>query len=178
MKSLVVCLCFLFSCGDGFVDEPIEPVKESITLEKMEIVDCETGVTNITFLKDIMGDKATLVTIHTGWCGACKRQTYDLRSQYVEFKNDGFETVLIYIQDDEFNNSHDKLLSFACEKKKNYGLNFGVAIDPDMSFYETYMPGSAIPANLILDGDGKIRLRLPGYYPDAIRLMIKTLLGD
>jgi peroxiredoxin len=180
--ALISLVFLLFSaCGQDAtmpVPEPEPEPVESILQEQLDIADCDRNTTEKTKVQDLMGEKATLISMHTGWCSACKNQVATMEAQYQQYKDRGFEAVLVLLQDNRRNSDYDSLLKCACEKTNDYKLTFPVAIDPGAIFYGKYRTVDAVPFNMILDKDGNIVLKMPGYGKDRIEDLIENLLEE
>jgi len=183
MKAILILISsMLLTCGDSVVaPEPDPPPPlPAILGEQLDVIVCKDGnnTSRKTTVQNLMGNKATLIPMHTGWCGACKMQTITLEAQYQKYKNGGFETILILLQDDRRNTDYNSLLEYACHEKMGRGFTFSIAIDPGAAFYNKYSSRNVVPINILLDRDGNTILNVPGYPADFINSSIEELLKN
>jgi thiol-disulfide isomerase/thioredoxin len=178
MKIYTLLAFLLTACGSEEVPIPIEI--HPIANEIVEEVQCDTEKkpdgSKIT-IRDKAGEKITLVTIHAGWCGICRRQASELEELYQTYKNDGLEIILINFEDPRRNTDRLSLFLYTCEEKSLYDMTFTVTIDPFKKAIEDYYE-DAVPLNFILDSELKKYILYRGYDKFGIERILKRMINE
>jgi peroxiredoxin len=116
-------------------------------------------------LEEFLGAKATLITIHTGWCIFCKEQSKTMEADLARFRERGLEVILIMTEDPSGSTNRQKLLDYTCKYRKDYGLTFALAIDPGAAASGQFF--NATPLNMLLDRNMEIRYKVMGLLPES-----------
>ena len=131
-------------------------------------------------LADFLGNTATLISVHTGWCPACKDQADKMEDWiYQAYKDQGFGLLLFTFQDDQLpepSTTREDLLDFCCRYKELYKFSFSVAIDPGAEVFLNY--ANATPLNMVLDDEMQIRFKVAGYLSDTLGDTIQRLIWE
>ncbi|HEX2695947.1 MAG TPA: TlpA disulfide reductase family protein [Acidobacteriota bacterium] len=108
-------------------------------------------------LADYKG-KVLVLNFWATWCGPCRAEIPDFIEAYKENKARGLEILGVSVD----RMAPDKLLAFVDKA----GINYPVAL-ADRAIVEDYGPGDYIPATIVVDGKGVIRLRHVGRLDKA-----------
>ena len=133
------------------------------------------------YASDFLDAKATLVSVHAGWCGPCKTQAATMEDNlYQEYKDQGLRILLILFEDDERNSEHQALLDYTCTYRDRYGMTFTLAIDPGANVMgQFFRPTEAgTPLNMLLDDEMVIRYKVEGTIPNVLEGNIEALLSE
>lgn len=151
------------------------------TLENFQVVKvlCSSGQgTGRSFqLKELLGAKSVLLTVHSGSCYYCRQQASDMEELYQRYKEQGFEVLLVLISDENGSSSRDSLLDFGCSYIDEYGMTFTVAADPGFVAMDPLLR-EGTPLNILLDEQMVIRYRVEALMPDTLEGNIKSLLEE
>lgn len=129
-------------------------------------------------MRDLLDNQATLISVHTGWCSACRYQTGEAELLYQAYRKQGLGMVFVLYEDDLENGSRQALLDYGCWEKGEYGLTFMLAIDPGLQQMLPYFYGGSIPLNIIIDDEMVIRYLLEGYDAVSMEATIQLLLAE
>lgn len=114
-------------------------------------------------LDEFLGNKAILIGVHTGWCPGCREMAAQLEDGlYQPYHDQGFEIVLVLIEDDGRSSNRSALLSYCCEEKNNNGMTFTVAIDPGGQKTSKFFSWGALPLSMVVDSEMTISYKSEG----------------
>ncbi len=153
-------------------------IMENICLEKCV---CSGGsVTAESFcLEEFLDKRAILFTVHAGWCPVCNQMAAQLESGlYQTYKDQGFEIILVHIEDDSRSDDRNDMLNFCCEETSQRGYTFTVAIDPAAQKTAKYFTQGGVPLSLLLDHRMKIRYKLEGLPGDNLEWVLQQILSE
>lgn len=141
---------------------------------------CEAGmVKGAPFcMRDLLDNKATLISVHAGWCSACHYQTDEAEQLYQAYRAQGLGMVFVLFEDDLERSSRQAVLDYGCWEKGWYGLSFMIAIDPGLQQMLPYFYDGSIPLNIIVDDEMVIRYVLEGYDAVSLEATIRLLLAE
>jgi thiol-disulfide isomerase/thioredoxin len=140
-----------------------------------------TGMGRAIYMKDFLDAKATLVSVHAGWCGPCKTQAQTMEEDvYQVYKDRGLKILLLLYQTDTQSEDEQELLDYTCEYKEEHGMTFVVGIDPGAEVTSQYFrPTEAgTPLNMLLDQEMVIRYKVEGVIPDVLEGNIEAILSE
>jgi hypothetical protein len=129
-------------------------------------------------LDEFLGNKAILIAIHTGWCPGCHQMAAQFEDGlYQPYRDQGFEIILVLIEDDGRNSSRSALLDYCCEEKTGQGMTFTVAIDPAGQKTSKYFSWGALPLSMLVDQQMTISYKSEGS-AYGLEAKIQDLLND
>jgi hypothetical protein len=129
-------------------------------------------------LRDFLGSRIVLVTIHSGTCPYSQQQALSMERDLQEpYYDEGLEILLLLSADDQGSSERQALLDFCCDYKSRYGLSFTVAIDPDAELAQQLIQ-QGTPFNMLLDEEMVIRYKMEGDLPEVLKGNIEGLLGE
>lgn len=129
-------------------------------------------------LKEFLGAKAILVTVHSGTCGYCKQQAFSMEAGlWTPYKNRGLKIVLVLIGDASGSSNRQELLDYCCWYQNNYGLTFVVAGDPGVAVMRDYVV-EGTPLNMLLDDEMVIRYKVEANIPETLEGNVEALLNE
>ena len=102
--------------------------------------------------------KVLVLNFWATWCGPCRAEIPDFIEAYKENKSRGLEILGISVD----RMTPETLLAFVDKA----GINYPIAL-ADRKIVEDYEPGDYIPATIVIDGKGVIRLRHVGRIKKA-----------
>lgn len=129
-------------------------------------------------MRDLLDNKATLISVHTGWCEACQAQNGEAESLYQAYRAQGLGMVFVLFEDYYGNGSRQALLDRGCWEKGYYGLTFMIAIDPGLQQMLPYFFEGSIPLNIIVDDEMVIRYLVEGYDAPSLEATIRVLMAE
>jgi peroxiredoxin len=120
-------------------------------------------------LADYKG-KVLVLNFWATWCGPCRAEIPDFIEATKEHKARGLEILGVSVD----RMAPEKLLAFV----DRAGINYPIAL-ADRAIVADYEPGDYIPATIVVDGKGVIRLRHIGQLDkaDLVRLF-NELIGE
>lgn len=132
------------------------------------------------YAANFMDAKATLVSVHAGWCTVCKSQAAGMENLYQTYKDRGFRILLILFEDENGGSDKQTLMDYTCTYRDLYGMTFTLAVDPGAEVIGQYFrPTQAgTPLNMLLDQDMVIRYKVEGVIPDVLEGNIEALLSE
>jgi peroxiredoxin len=133
------------------------------------------------YASDFLDAKATLVSVHAGWCGPCKAQAATMEDNFYQvYKDQGLKILLILFEDAEGGSERQALLDYTCTYRERYGMTFTLAIDPGAEVMDQFFrPTEAgTPLNMLLDQDMVIRYKVEGTIPNVLEGNIEALLSE
>lgn len=148
--------------------------------ECLEKVTCEGGIPSAEpfCMEDFLDKKAIMFGIHTGWCPICIQLAVQLENGlYQPYKDQGFEIILVQIEDDRRSSNRADLLDFCCEEIETRGYTFTVAIDPGGRTLAGYFSLGGVPLTMLLDQRMKIRYKMEGE-PAGLESTLQTILSE
>jgi len=106
------------------------------------------------------------------WCPPCRMSIPELVKLQKEFNDMGLVIIGISL-DDPAQVTNASLRAF----KRKYKMNYSV-LRYDLQIMKDYFGNAnpAIPTMFVIDREGRIRNKLIGYRPDALRKSIKALI--
>ncbi len=133
------------------------------------------------YAANFMDAKATLVTVHAGWCSVCKSQAATMEDGfYQKYKDQGFRILLVMFEDDQGGSEEQTLMDYTCTYREHYHITFTLAVDPGAAvmgqFFRPTQAGT--PLNMLLDRDMVIRYKVEGVIPDVLEGNIEALLSE
>jgi len=146
-----VVLLLLLSSGFGWADE-VEPLRPQFPEVVFNSLDG-----NNTFTMSSFRGRPVLLTFWASWCGPCRVELPELSKLYGELAGRGF--VLITVNVDQNPVAGRRFL-------EALGLSLPVyRLDPQ----DTKAIGvDALPANILLDADGRFVHAYKGYTPEVV----------
>ncbi len=105
-------------------------------------------------LSAFRGQKAVLINFWATWCAPCRLEMPTMEKAYQTYKAKGLEILAVSVDA----GSKSGVKNFMDE----LGLTFPALLDPKMEVLGLYR-FSAIPASILIDKQGIIRLRELGY---------------
>jgi peroxiredoxin len=169
---LLYLLLFLSSCSTIFLNI----TKESFYFsnESPQIIYCGNKDTKTVRISDLLGEKVTIVTLHTEYCPVCDMQLKDFEKLYKEYKDKGLSIVSLVFEDINGKSDVKSLLEYGCREKEKFGLTFYSTIDPQKKISQKYFT-EYLPITFILNGEGKVLYNEEGYAPETIEAYVKYL---
>lgn len=129
-------------------------------------------------LKDISGKKikfsefrgkVVLIEFWATWCEACREAIPDLIEIYEKNKNNAFEMLTISV--DEGSDSSERIRDFIKEYRIPYTVMLdGMELGKKFGVY-------TIPTIFLVDKNGILVRRYPGYFPDMVSRIDKEIKG-
>ena len=114
-------------------------------------------------LDEYLDKQAILITVHTGWCSGCVQMARQLENGlYQPYRDQGFEIILVLLEDDGRSSDRSALLDYCCEEKTQNGMTFSVAIDPGGQKTSKYFSWGALPLSMLVDGHMTISYKAEG----------------
>jgi peroxiredoxin len=105
-------------------------------------------------LFDFRGKKVVLINFWATWCPPCRVEMPSLQKIHADYKKKGFEILAVSVDTD----ANREIREFMGELR----LTFPVLLDPDMKVARRYRV-FGLPASILVDRGGMIRLRETGY---------------
>ena len=128
-------------------------------------------------LKELLGAKSVLLTVHSGSCYYCREQAKDMEELYQRYKDQGLDILLVLISDERGSSDRDNLLDFGCSYINDYGMTFTVAVDPGFVAMEPLLR-EGTPLNILLDDQMVIRYRVEALMPETLEGNIQHMLEE
>ena len=124
----------------------------------------------------LAGASALLLTVHAGWCTVCQGQHGDLEALAAIWAPRGLQVALVL--GDASSGGEERVGEAACAAYRDaHGFPFPVLRDE--GFAETRaFAGAALPATLLVDGGGTVRLSLHGWEADFHRPLVEATLDE
>ncbi len=128
---------------------------------------------NTVRLSDLAGSgRLALLDVASGTCGACIEEAEVLEREVFQPNcGAGLRMAQILIGDDQ---GGPPSRAFCARWKQRFGLSFPVLIDPDGEITTSLRVGGT-PFHLLVDHDGRVRLRDAGYGPDLAERIAELL---
>ena len=150
---------------------------ENICLEKC-VCDGGSATAESFCLDEFLDKKAIMFGIHTGWCPICIQLAVQLENGlYQPYKDQGFEIILVEIEDDSRSADRTDLLNYCCEEKTRRGYTFTMAIDPGARKTSKYFSLGGVPLTILLDDRMVIRYKTEGE-PAGLEATLQDILGN
>lgn len=120
--------------------------------------------------------KVLLLNIWGIWCGPCRAEMPELVRLQDQYDDQGFEIVGINIGADQEGTveSVDKIKKFATDMKLNYTLARATEQSSVKAYYDV-TKGDAVPQNILVDRQGRLRGVFIGYGPGVSQKLEDTL---
>jgi peroxiredoxin len=160
IASLLLAFCFLFSCKNK--------VKAGAIAPDFVLSDLDNRLVS---LKEYRG-KFVLLDFWATWCYACRMSIPELIRLQRKYKEKGF-CILSISLDSPYYVSNEDLIKF----KKMLGINY-LILRGNMKVVEDYFGDEkpAIPTMFLIDRDGRIREKIVGFDPVALRKAMERYL--
>ena len=158
--SLLFVFCFLFACKNK--------VKAGSVAPDFVLSDLHNKPVS---LKEYRG-KFVLLDFWATWCYACRMAIPELIRLQKEYKDKGF-CVLSISLDSPYYVSNEDLIKF----KEMVGINYMI-LRGNMKVLEDYFKNEkpAIPTMFLIDRDGRVRAKIVGFDPSALRKIMERYL--
>ena len=120
--------------------------------------------------------KVLLLNIWGIWCGPCRMEMPELVRLQDQYRDQGLEIVGINIGADQEGTveSVDKIKKFADDMKLNYTLARATS-QASIKAYYGVTKGDAVPQNILVDRQGRLRGVFIGYGPSVATKLQDTL---
>lgn len=120
--------------------------------------------------------KVLLLNIWGIWCGPCRAEMPELVRLQDQYRDQGLEIVGINIGADDQGTieSVDKIKKFADDMKLNYTLARALSPASTKAYYGV-TKGDAVPQNILVDRQGRLRGVFIGYGPSVSTKLQDTL---
>jgi len=153
-------ICFLFSCKNKVKADSIAPDFVLTDLRDRPVS-----------LRDYRG-KLVLLDFWATWCYACRMSIPELIDLQKRYKEKGLRVLSISLDSPNYV-SNEELLKF----KEIMGINYKI-LRANMKVIDDYFGDEkpVIPTMFIIDRDGRIRAKIVGFNPVALRQIIRRLL--
>ncbi len=124
-------------------------------------------------LKDYKG-KLVLLDFWATWCYACRMSIPELIDLQKRYKEKGLCILSISLDSPEYV-TNEELLKF----KKMMGINYRI-LRANMKVINDYFDDEkpVIPTMFVIDRDGRIKAKIIGFNPVALREILRRLLDD
>ena len=119
----------------------------------------------------------TVIVMSAGWCGPCRAEAEFMEAELVSrYADQNVRVVVALIQDNSYSTPDQ---AFCDGWVSQYGLSNPVLLDGTQET-QLYFPMGALPANLIVDNQGRIRHREYGFSEalGTIRAELDALLAE
>jgi thiol-disulfide isomerase/thioredoxin len=154
--------------NDGSIDSSYPPGPYGVyygeTIKNFAIEECqcfgEYATGRRIYASDFLDAKALMITIHAGWCPGCRVQAPTMEGFYKQFEDRGLRMILVYNEDEDRSSARQGLLDFCCAQKRELGMSFSVAIDPDA---DIDVFNGTTPMNILVDDEMVIRFKDTGF---------------
>lgn len=124
---------------------PLHPAREVAPATDFEI----TLLNGETFRLSEQEGKVVLMNIWATWCPPCREETPDLVDLYNKYRDDGFVTLGVSID--------EQGLSVVRPFMEEFKVNYPMYIDNDEIVISKYGPVMSIPTTYIIDRTGNLR---------------------
>jgi peroxiredoxin len=150
---------------------------------RLDEVLCGTGGANsrAIYAANFLDAKATLITVHAGWCSVCKSQATTMEAGlYQKYKDQGFRILLVMFEDEDGGSEKQALMDYTCTYRDRYNMTFTLAVDPGAAvmgqFFRPTQAGT--PLNMLIDNNMVIRYKVEGVIPDVLEGNIEAVLSE
>jgi cytochrome c biogenesis protein CcmG/thiol:disulfide interchange protein DsbE len=122
-------------------------------------------------LSDFRG-KVVLLDFWATWCPPCRMSIPELVKLQDKYRDDGLEILGISLDDPQ-----DELSRYLKEFKEKYKINYRILRFNNKVMQDYFgMESPAIPTMFVIDRDGKIREKIVGFDPKALKRSLARLL--
>jgi thiol-disulfide isomerase/thioredoxin len=159
----------------------------------MELLDCDASppTSRPWRLAEFLDGKATMLTVHAGWCTYCKQQAATMEADLqTPYGPRGLRLAIVMFEDASNPPRADRqsLIEYTCSYRARYGLSFPLLIDPSDNpnqvaptmgqFFRPTQAGT--PLNMLLNRNMVIKYKVEGLIPDSRILegVIEGLLSE
>lgn len=134
-----------------------------------------TGVTGEPVAKSQWKGKLLVVDVWGTWCPPCRQALPHLIELQEKYRQQGVQIVGLNIENEESTEAQAKIVKAAIQEFK---INYPCALI-DNDFLETIPDFEGFPTALLIDGTGRVRLKLVGSQsPTRLETAVKILLEE
>jgi len=134
---------------NGMIERAANILKTDVGNSYIDVQSKDTDNNTLSLSSSVGQGKYVLLEFWASWCGPCRKEIPVMKKAYAEFHSKGFEIYAISIDKKE-----DEWIKAGNEEKLPW-INTHYISDPKLDAQKTYSV-SAIPANFLIDPDGKI----------------------